>query len=129
MYYKIIENKQKYYMEFINLLELNNKKLEEIKFIDKVDDILNIINDNVFRTLFNTNKIDKTELYDDENIETKINTKLLLGKINSIFDNFGIQMKSFKTGDNNNRKYYYKLKPLHFMPKKYIDYFKLIIIL
>ena len=48
MYSKIIENKQKYYMELINLLELNNKKLERDKFIDKVDDILNIINDNVF---------------------------------------------------------------------------------
>ena len=35
-------------------------------------------------------------------------------------------MKSFKTGDNNNRKYYYKLEPLNFMPKKYIDYFKLL---
>ena len=48
MYSKIIENKQKYYMELINLLELNNKKLERDKFIDKVYDILNIINDNVF---------------------------------------------------------------------------------
>ena len=113
-------------MELINLLELNNKKLERDRFIEKVDSILNIINDNVFRTLFNTNKIDKAELYDDENIERKISTKLLLGKINSIFDNFGIQMKSFKTGDNNNRKYYYKLEPLNFMPKKYIDYFKLL---
>ncbi len=87
---------------------------------------MNIINDNVFRTLFNTNKIDKTELCDDKNIETKINTKLLLGKINSIFDNFGIQIKKIQTGNNNNRKYYYKLEPLNFMPKKYIDYFKLL---
>ena len=36
-------------MELINLLELNNKKLERDKFIDKVDDILNIINDNLIR--------------------------------------------------------------------------------
>ena len=110
-------------MELINLLELNNKKLERDKFIEKVDDILNIINDNVFRTLFNTSKIDKAELYDNENIEKKISTKLLLGKLNSIFDNFGIQIKKNQTGDNNNRKYYYKLEPLKFLPKKYKDYF------
>ena len=72
-----------------------------------------------FRTIFNMSAIDKAQLYEDE----KINTKLLLGKLNSIFDNFGIQIKKNQTGDNNNRKYYYKLEPLKFLPKKYKDYF------
>jgi hypothetical protein len=62
------------------------------------------------------------QLYENE----KINTKLLLGRINSIFDNFGIQIKSVKTRDNNIRKYYYKLEPLKFLPKKYKEYFNLL---
>ena len=46
-----------------------------------------------------------------------------MGKLNGIFDDFGICMKKFQSGKNNNRKYYYKLEPLNFLPKKYIEYF------
>ena len=104
----------------MNLLELNDKKLDREDLIKKFDKIYEIINDNIFRITFNTNKIDKQQLYEDN----KVNTKLLLGKLNGILDNYGIQMKSFKIGNNDNRKYYYKLEPLKFLPKKYIEYFK-----
>lgn len=117
---KIIENKHKYYLDLMNILELNDKKLDRDDLIKKFDNIYEIINDNIFRITFNTNKIDRQQFYEDN----KVNTKLLLGKLNGIFDDFGICMKSIKSGDNDNRKYYYKLEPLNFLPKKYIEYFK-----
>jgi hypothetical protein len=116
---KIIEYKHKYYLELIDLLELNDKKLDRDDLIKKFNNIYEIINNNEFRMTFNMGRIDKQQLYEDG----KVNTKLLLGKLNGILDNFGIQMKSFKSGDNDNRKYYYKLEPLNFLPKKYIEYF------
>jgi hypothetical protein len=122
---KIIENKHKYYLELIDLLKLNDKKLDRYDLIKKFDNIYEIINNNefrmTFRMTFNMGKIDKQQLYEDGN--GKVNTKLLLGKLNGVLDNFGIQMKSFKSGDNDNRKYYYKLEPLKYLPKKYIEYF------
>jgi hypothetical protein len=64
-------------------------------------------------------KIDKTQICADDNI------KFLLGKINNIFDNFRVNLRSHKSGDNN-RVYYYKLEPLDFLPKIYIEYFNYI---
>jgi hypothetical protein len=116
---KIIENKHKYYLDLMNLLELNDKKLDRDELIHKFDDIYKIISNNEFRMTFNMGKLDKQQLYEDN----EVNTKLLLGKLNGILDNFGICMKKFQTGDNNNRKYFYKLEPLKFLPKKYIEYF------
>ena len=115
----IIDNKYKYYQEIINLLELNNKRSERDKFIDKVDDIFNIISGDHFRTVYSMGKIDKLQFYDDK----KINTKLLLGKLNSIFDNFGVSLKYHKSGDYDKRIFYYKLEPIKILPKKYKDYF------
>jgi len=116
---KIIQNKHKYYLDLINLLELNNKKLSKNDFINKISDVCNIINNDVFRATFNMGKFDKNQLYEENNV----NTKLLLGKLNTIMDDFGVCIKKVQTGDNNNRKYYYKLEPLNYLPKKYIQYF------
>jgi hypothetical protein len=116
---KIIENKHKYYLNLMNLLELNDKKLDRDDLIKKFDNIYEILNNNIFRITFNMGKLDKQQFYENK----KVNTKLLLGKLNGILDNFGIQMKSIKEGNNDNRKYYYKLEPLKFLPKKYIEYF------
>jgi hypothetical protein len=116
---KIIDNKHKYYLELINLLELNNKRLDRDVLINKVDDIFKIIDNDLFRITFNTSKLDKSQFYKDN----EINTKLLLAKINGILDNFGVSLKLYKKGDNNYRQYYYKLECLNFMPKKYKDYF------
>ena len=117
---KIIENKHKYYLELMNLLELNDKKLDRNDLINKIDNIYDILNNNIFRMTFNMGKLDKQQFYDNK----EVNTKLLLGKLNGILDNFGIQMKLFQTGNNDNRKNYYKLEPLKYLPKKYIEYFK-----
>ncbi len=67
------------------------------------------------------NKFDKTILYTTDN--TIINTNLLLGKLNTIFDNFGVCLKLIKMGDNNNRQNFYILEPINILPKKYKDYF------
>jgi hypothetical protein len=117
---KIIENKHKYYLELMGLLELNDKKLDRDELIKKIDNICEIINNNIFKITFNMGGIDKQQLYKDE----EVNTKLLLGKLNGILDNFGIYMKTIKNGNNDHRKYYYKLEPLKFLPKKYIEYFR-----
>ena len=103
----------------INLLELNDKRLERDKFIEKVDKIFDIICNEHFRTIYSMGKIDKSQFYNGKDI----NTKLLLGKLNSIFDNFGVNLKSYKNGNNDNRTYYYKLEPIKILPKKYKDYF------
>jgi hypothetical protein len=76
--------------------------------------------DDIFRTTFNMNKFDKTLLYNNDN---NVNTKLLLGKLNTIFDNFGVCLKLIKTGDNDNRQNFYILEPINILPKKYKDYF------
>jgi hypothetical protein len=115
----ILDNKYKYYQDLINLLELNNKRLERDKFIDKVDNIFNIISGDHFRTIYSMGKIDKLQFYEDG----KINTKLLLGKLNSIFDNFGVQIKNHQCYNNGERDYYYKLESIKILPKKYRDYF------
>ena len=117
---KIIDNKHKYYLDLMNILELNDKKLDRDDLIKKFNNIYEILNNNIFRITFSMGKLDRQQLYEDN----KVNTKLLLGKLNGILDNFGICMKLFQTGDNNNRKNYYKLEPLKFLPKKYIEYFK-----
>ena len=103
---------------------MNNKKLDKEVFINKIDDICNILNNDIFRTTFNMNKFDKTLLYTKDDT---INTKLLLGKLNSIFDNFGVCMKLIKTGDNDNRQNFYILEPIKILPKKYKDFFILCI--
>jgi hypothetical protein len=95
------------------------KRLERNKFIEKVDKIIDIICNEYFRTIYSMGKIDKSQFYNDK----VINTKLLLGKINSIFDNFGVNLKHHKYYDNNKRDYYYKLEPIKILPKKYKDYF------
>ena len=117
---KIIENKHKYYLDLINLLELNNKRLSKDDFINKIGDICKIINNDVFRATFNIGKFDKNQLYNEDGV----NTKLLLGKLNTILDDFGVSIKKIQTGNNNNRYYFYKLEPLKYLPKKYIQYFK-----
>ncbi len=76
---KIIENKHKYYLDLMSLLELNDKKLDRDDFIKKFDNIYEILNNNIFRITF-TNKIDRQQLYEDG----KVNTKLLLGKLNGL---------------------------------------------
>ena len=117
---KILDTKHKYYSDLINLLDLNNKKLDKDEFINKIDDVCNILNNEIFRTTFNMNKFDKTILYTKDDT---INTKLLLGKLNTIFDNFGVCLKLKQTGDIDNRQNFYILEPINILPKKYKDYF------
>ena len=50
------------------------------KFINKIDDICDILNNDNFRMTFNMTKFDKQQIYENNNI----NTKLLLSKINNI---------------------------------------------
>jgi hypothetical protein len=117
---KILDGKYKYYSDLINLLDLNNKKLDKNEFINKIDDVCNILNNDIFRTTFNMNKFDKTLLYTKE---STVNIKLLLGKLNTIFDNFGVYMKLIKKGNNDNRQNFYILEPIKILPKKYKDFF------
>jgi hypothetical protein len=58
-------------------------------------------------------KFDKNQLYNEDDI----NTKLLLGKLNTILGDFGVSIKSCKEGNNDNRKYFYKLELLKYLPK------------
>ncbi len=83
----------------MNLLELNDKKLDRNELIKKTDKICEILNNDTFRTTFNTSKLDKNKLYGDDK---KVNTKLLLGKLNTIFDDFGIQLKYSQKNLNRN---------------------------
>lgn len=96
---KSIYDKLRYVARMKNILELDqlgdSKRKEELE--TKMPQINELVKDNVFKTLFGIR---------NNGIKS---IKALLGIVNIVFNDFGLEIKSFQFGNGKHRTYEYKL--------------------
>ena len=97
---EIITSKLKYVDSIMNELDMKIinavKSKEEIE--SKMSVIKDIVNNNNFRVLYNIRNTNIKSL------------KGMLGILNTVMDNFGLEVKMIKEGNSKHRKYNYKLQ-------------------
>ena len=107
---KIIESKYKYFQQLQKILKVKDGKIDKDILTDRKDDLLKIFNDKEFKVIFETRTIkDATP-------------KKLLGSLNSVYNDYGLEVNSIQTGTSKNRTEHLETNNMDCIPKCYNDY-------
>ena len=112
----IIELKHNFFIQIEKLLKEKDGIINKDVLTKKKDDILTIINDKAFKTVYNTRTINDKDA----------TPKKLLGSISSVFENFGVHIenKRLTTKTNKIRDEVLIITHNEAIPESYIDFDK-----
>jgi len=107
---KIIETKYKYFQKLQKILKIKNGKIDKEILTDRKEDLLNIFNDKQFKVIFETRTINEAT------------PKKLLGCLNSVYNDYGLEINNIKEGNSKNRTEHLEVDNMDCIPTCYNDY-------
>jgi hypothetical protein len=110
---KIIESKYKYFQQLQKIMKVKDGKIDKDILTDRKDDLLKIFNDKEFKVIFESRSINDAT------------PKKLLGSLNSIYNNYGLEINNkYETTNNkdNKRNGYLEVNNMDCIPTCYNDY-------
>jgi hypothetical protein len=108
----IIEAKFKFFQDLQKIMKVKDGKVDKDILKDQKDELVKIFNDKKFKTVFDTRIIEKTT------------PKKLLGSLNTVYDAFGMEIKSKQDGNGKHRTEYLIVKKMDCIPESYVSYEK-----